>query len=346
VISVNDCMTKAVRVARQKLGTRFRVLNEKFGPPSEHSALSSVHFLMEEYQEPPPVELVAPYKMSIPPLPVEQRTEYIEHPLGKRRLRVDLSFPRGHEGGLPSVIVSPGLGAHRSATRYVERYLAERGFLVVRPTHAGSDFTAVALKTPLGAFSRTELRRRISELTATLDALSQRRWEIWPSPGQVCMMGHSFGALTCGMFAGLRARSIEVSPPLSVDALIILSPYGNSFPTQRLGIDPGSFRDLSAPTLFVSGTKDDLWTLGRGSRGHLEPYLLCQAPVKSHLLIGGTRHGHFSEVLGWVRRDTKIMVNSTVTAFLDAHLRAESAGVRYLESHLPLVAFEHGSWVL
>ena len=160
------------------------------------------------------------------------------------------------------------------------------------------------------------------------------------------MMGHSFGALTSGLFAGLKADTVEVNVPRAVDTLIVLSPYGNSFPTQRLGIDPQSFGNLVQPTLFVSGTKDDLWTLGKGSRSHLEPYMKCQAPVKSHLLIGGTRHGHFSEVFGWVRRDTRIMVNSTITAFLDAHMMGQTRGLDYLQKQLPLVAFEHGSWVL
>ena len=346
MISVNDCLTKAVRVAREKLGARYRLLHEKFGPPAEHSALSSVHFLMEEYQEPPPLAPIAPYRMSVPPVEIVHKTEYLQHPGRRGRLRVDLSFPREYtDEALPTVVISPGLGAHRTATRYVEQHLAGCGFLVVRPTHAGSDWTAVALKTPLGAFTRTELRRRLDELSATLEALERGTWDA-PRCGRLCLMGHSFGALTCSLFAGLRAQGIEVRSPSSVDSLIILSPYGNSFPTQRLGIEPESFRELKAPTLFISGTKDDLWTLGRGSRGHLEPYLLCQAPVKTHLLIGGTRHGHFSEIFGWVRRDTKIMVNSTVAAFLDAHMKAETAGVQYLESHLPLVALEHGSWVL
>ena len=346
MISVNDCLTKAVKVARQKLGTRYRSFHEKYGPHSEQSPLSSLHFLMEEYEEPPPFEHASPYRLGEAVATTTTRTEYLKHPVSERRLRVDLTFPEEHGETLPTVVISPGLGAHRSATRYIETFLAARGYLVVRPTHAGSDWTAVAFKTPFGAFTRTELQRRTAELTATLEALDDGRWGIRPEKSRLCMMGHSFGALTTGLFAGLKAESVEVCPPLPVDTLVVLSPYGNSFPTQRLGIDPQSFGNLSSPTLFVSGTKDDLWTLGKGSRSHLEPYLKCRAPVKSHLLIGGTRHGHFSEILGWVRRDTRIMVNSTVTAFLDAHLLGDEQGLEYLAKGLPLVAFEHGSWVL
>lgn len=346
MVSVNDCLTKAVKVAREKLGNRYRHFHEKFGPHSEHSPFSSLHFLMEEYQEPPPFEQAAPYRMDEPVLAIQTRTEYLDHPSGRGRLRVDLTSPAEHGESLPTVVISPGLGAHRSATRYIESFLAGRGYLVVRPTHGGSDWTAVALKTPFGAFSRTELRRRTSELTATIKALDEGLWGVSPEEGRLCMMGHSFGALTSGLFAGLKADTVEVNVPRAVDTLIVLSPYGNSFPTQRLGIDPQSFGNLVQPTLFVSGTKDDLWTLGKGSRSHLEPYMKCQAPVKSHLLIGGTRHGHFSEVFGWVRRDTRIMVNSTITAFLDAHMMGQTRGLDYLQKQLPLVAFEHGSWVL
>ncbi|MFA7480032.1 MAG: hypothetical protein WC314_05960 [Vulcanimicrobiota bacterium] len=308
--------------------------------------MSSLHFLMEEYQEPAPFEVASPYGMAEEYPEAETKTESLEHPLGQGKLRIDLTFPSGAGGALPTVLISPGLGAHRAATRYIERHLASRGFLVARPTHSGSDWAAVALKTPFGAFTRVELRRRVAELRGTLLALESNRWGFRPAEGQLCLMGHSFGALTSALFAGLSAAGIEVDSPLPVDALVMLSPYGNSFPTQRLRIDPASFSDLIQPTLFISGTQDDLWTLGKGSRSHLEPYFRCQSPVKSHLLIGGTRHGHFSEILGWVRRDTKIMVNSTVTAFLDAHLLDRSEGLDYLENQLSMVAFEHGSWVL
>jgi hypothetical protein len=75
VISVNDCLTKAVKVARERLGNRYRHFHEKFGPHSEQSPFSSLHFLMEEYQEPPPFEQAVPYRIEEPNLTIHTRTE-------------------------------------------------------------------------------------------------------------------------------------------------------------------------------------------------------------------------------------------------------------------------------
>ena len=346
MVSVDECLSKTLRAVRSRLGSGYRRWFEKYGPPSETSPLSSLHFLLAEYQEPPPFAEARPYKGTLGPYPVLRRRLSIASPEKKRKLRVDLAFPESSSAELPAVLISPGLGAHPNATRYMEDHLASHGYLIARPTHRGSDWLGAALRTPLGAFTRTELRQRISEVELTLEALFEGRFGFCPQEGKVCLAGHSFGALTNGLLAGLRAKGIEVAGKYPVKALVVLSPYGNSFPTQRLGIDPASFGNLSMPVLFVSGTKDDLWTLGKGARSHLEPYLVCRSPIKSHLLIGGTKHGNFSEIFGWVRHDTKVMVNSTVTAFLDAHLLDNADSLNYLNKELSLVAFEHGSWVL
>ena len=346
MVSVDECLSKTLRAVRSRLGKGYRRWFEKYGPPSETSPLSSLHFLLAEYQEPPPFETAGPYKASVGPPRVLRRRVNLPLSGKSKDLRVDLAFPETMARELPTVVVSPGLGAHPNATRYMEDHLASHGYLIARPTHRGSDWLGATLRTPLGAFTRSELRRRIAEMDLTLEALFEGRFGFYPQEEKVCLAGHSFGALTNGLMAGLRAKEIEIERRFPIKALVVLSPYGNSFPTQRLGIDPSSFDNLSMPVLFVSGTKDDLWTLGKGARCHLEPYLVCKSAIKSHLLIGGTKHGDFSEVFGWVRHNTKVMVNSTVTAFLDAHLLESADSLSYLNKELSLVAFEHGSWVL
>lgn len=346
MISVDECLSKTLKAVRSRLGSGYRRWFEKYGPPAETSPLSSLHFLLAEYQDPPPFEALCPYKGSVGPHRVLHRRVSLASPGKKGELRVDLAFPDAGTTELPTVVISPGLGAHPNATRYLEDHLASHGYLVARPTHRGSDWLGATLRTPLGAFTRSELKRRIAEVELTLEALVEGRFGFCPRDGKICLAGHSFGALTNGLLAGLRAKGIDITGKYPVNALVVLSPYGNSFPTQRLGIDPASFGNLKMPVLFVSGTKDDLWTLGKGARSHLEPYLVCQSPIKTHLLIGGTKHGNFSEICGWVRHNTKVMVNSTVTAFLDAHLLESADSLNYLNKELSLVAFEHGSWVL
>jgi hypothetical protein len=185
----------------------------------------------------------------------------------------------------------------------------------------------------------------VEEVETVLQAVLENRIGQPPRNGKFALIGHSFGALTNCVVAGLPAEGTKPSRSYPIDALVALSPYGNSFPTQRLGIDPSGFRSLPQPTLFVSGTRDELFTLGRGCKAHLEPFLLSPSPEKKHVMVGGTRHGNFSEVFGWVRPQTKVMVNSTTTAFLDAHLLGLEHPRNYLDGELSLVAFEHESWV-
>ena len=243
------------------------------------------------------------------------------------------------------MVLSPGLGAHPSANRYLEEHLASHGYLVVRPNHRGSDWKAVAFKTPLGVFTKVEFARRVAQLERSLLGLLDGEIEEGAGVESIALAGHSYGALTSAVTCGLKAPQIEPSFASKISALIAISPYGDSFPSRRLGIDSQAYSELSVPTLFVSGTRDEMFTLGKGAHTHLEPFQHSVAPEKLHLMIKGARHGHFSEILGWVNGRTKLLLNSTTTAFLDAQLRSAKEAQSYLDSELSLALFRHQSWV-
>lgn len=344
MISLDDYLTQAARLARAKLSGRWAKLCQRYGVPREDSALNSFHFLMTEYQEPKPCSPPIPYKVKRGPNPVQ--TQKAKLPCDTKLGEVLLTYthPLGTGRTLPTVVLSPGLGAHSSATRYIEEHLASHGYLVLRPTHRGSDFLAAATKTPLGAFTRVELGRRVKEMESSLAALFDGQLGFLPKGERVSLMGHSFGALTACVMAGLPTQDVAPTQLYPVEALVALSPYGDSFPTRRLGISLEGFKSLEHPVLFVSGSRDNLFTLGKGPGTHLEPFHVCQSGEKIHLVIGGTRHGNFSQLCGWVKSATKTMVNSSVVAFLDTHLLGLEESRSYLDSELSMVAFEHGSW--
>lgn len=206
---------------------------------------------------------------------------------------------------------------------------------------------AVTLKTPLGAFTRSEFQRRLEELNSVVDALTEGTFGPKFEERELALLGHSFGALTCSVLAGLPVRELEAPRARDFGALVALSPYGDSFPTRRLGIEVEGFQNLASPVLFMSGSKDELFTLGKGSKTHLEPFrLLRERADCRHVVVGNTRHGNFSEMFGWVRLETRVMVNSTVTAFLQAQLLECPDCRDYLENRLSLAAFEYDSWAL
>lgn len=345
MFSVDRYLTRAVRAARRLFARTWHRGCEHFGEPAEHSPLSSLHFLLTEYEEPSPLVAPTPWKMKRGPFTFLKQDVKLTNRAGKGTFQVKLLVPEATDGPLATVVVSPGLGAHPNASRYLEEHLASYGYQVVRPTHRGSDWLSVLLKTPLGAFTTGEFRRRVGEVETVLSELGEGGIGRTTKTGKVCLMGHSFGALTNFVVSGLPCAHASGSERHQIDLLVALSPYGNSFPTQRLGIDLRGLEQFTLPTLFISGTKDELFTLGRGCKTHLEPFTLCGSTQKKHLLVGDTRHGNFSEMFGWVKPHTRTMVNTTVTSFLDAHLTDCPKSQYYLERQLPIVAYEYHSWV-
>jgi predicted dienelactone hydrolase len=280
--------------------------------------------------------------------------------LAGRQVPVTVLHPLGlpPAGGFPVVIVSPGLGARPHATRYLERHLASHGYLVLCPTHLGSDWAAVLRRTPLGAFSQREMLTRVSEVSLAYELLAgdqlpdhlRGRADI----ERVAVAGHSFGALTAHALAGVPIKDPAGQEVSLRDerfrAFVSMSPYGVAFPAQRLGVSQEGYAEIDRPILFMSGDRDDLWTVGRGPHTHLGPYRWVKTPDRYHVLIGNTRHSDFSEVMGLIKRRTATMVNSTTTAFLDwtafldCYLKEDPAARAYLRHDLAVAASHYQSW--
>jgi predicted dienelactone hydrolase len=294
------------------------------------------------------------YKAELGPYAVDLHHQVFRDHAQGREVPLTVLYPLGLSppGGFPAVVVSPGLGARAHATRYLERHLASHGYIVLCPIHRGSDWLAVFRRTPFGAFSRQELLTRVSEVSLAVELLRGGRL-----PSHICqradhqrvaLVGHSFGALTIQAVAGvpvLDPSGQEI--PLADErfkAFICMSPYGDSFPAQRMGMTQQGYAKIDRPILFMSGDRDDLWTVGRGPNTHLGPYRWVSTPDRYHLLIGDTKHSDFSEVMGWIKKRTATMVNSTATAFLDAYLKEDSEARRYLRDELPLAASLYRSW--
>lgn len=345
-MSPDQLLTRTSRAAKLTLAKRWKQLCYRFGVPPEHSPLSSLHYLLTEYIEPLPTVPVAPYKSDPGSVDVEQQTLALPLAKGSRQVSLTITYPTASEGPLPCLVLSPGLGAHRNANRYFETHLASHGYAVVRARHPGSDFLATAFRTPLGAFTLAEFSQRVAELERALEAAFGGELPVPIDPEKIALGGHSFGALTSCLMAGLRSQSVSPKRYYPLKALVALSPYGDSFPARRLGIDVDSYNSITLPVLFMSGTRDELFTFGKGHKTHLEPFRLVGSTEKHHVVIGKTRHGSFSELFGWVRKETRVMVNSTLTAFLDTHLKEDEHSRSYLRQELAQAAFEFSSWAL
>lgn len=325
-------------------------------PVREDSPVGTLQSLLLERMNTAADSDIALYKNETGPYTVERFHRTFRD--RKRHLEVPLTvhFPRGLEAGqrCPVVVFSPGLGAHPQATRFLEKHLASHGYLVLQPSHLGSDWGAVFTRTPLGAFTQRELLNRVNDIRLTLSLLEDGRL---PShllaraePERMALVGHSFGAMTAQAIAGVPVHDNEGRPLELADsrfqAFIGMSPFGDCFPTRRLGFDLSNYGKITRPCLFMSGDKDDLFTLGKGAQTHLGPFQKVASAIRYHVLIGNTRHADFSEILGVVRKQTSQVVNSTSTAFLDAYLKENSEARDYLENGLQSAVRRYQSWAL
>jgi predicted dienelactone hydrolase len=350
-MSVDRVLAKTLR-AGQRL-TDALLGDEARSVAHDDSPLGNLRSLLGQPPGPPDAICEA-YKAGPGPHAVDLHHQVFRDPRQGREVPLTIWYPLGLDSasGFPVVVISPGLGARAHATRYLERHLASHGYIVLCPTHQGSDWLAVFRRTPFGAFSRKELLVRVSEVRLAVSLLDEDRL-----PGHICrradkqrvgLVGHSFGALTILAVAGVPVLDPS-GQPLPLDdarfrAFVCMSPYGDSFPAQRLGMTASGYARIERPILFMSGDRDDLWTVGRGPHTHLGPYHWVSTPDRYHLLISDTKHSDFSEILGRIKKRTATMVNSTTTAFLDAYLREDDSARHYLRHQLPLAASLYQSW--
>ncbi len=164
-------------------------------------------------------------------------------------------------------------------------------------------------------------------------------------PGRIGMAGHSAGAMTTQMMAGVRfyppragaaSRGIARPEP-RIRAFALISGQGLGRPAFK----EDSWKDISAPMLVMAGSKDTSPVSDETPEGRRDPYLHASPGDKYLVYIDGATHGSYagkstSRVLREVAPDNidyiqQITAFST-TAFFDAYLSGDEAAKTYLQS--------------
>ncbi|NDW07337.1 alpha/beta hydrolase family protein [Jiella pacifica] len=259
------------------------------------------------------------------------------------------------------VVFCHGLGAGGNDYGELSAFLAAHGYLVIHPTfpdwigavataepglgYAAGDpdllrwTTIPALRARLYEILHTpfywlERIRMVRAVMADLDTIVDRTCgrPIRPMPGVIA--GHSFGAYTAQILAGVE---IDVPGDGLCDfaderfkAAVLLSVPGRG----QQGLRDGSWNRMSRPALIVTGTKDE------GSRGQdwvwkTEPFELAPPGDKYLAIFADADHylGGMTENDPTPHRpDQKQAVFRLTLAFLDAHVPNEGAAARWLAS--------------
>jgi dienelactone hydrolase len=294
------------------------------------------------------------------PFPVERLAVQRWCVAGGRCVAATLHHPASPAGPpAPAVVFCHGLGSGRDEYAALGSHLASHGIVSIHPEFDDAfalmrerlgrpDLDSTTWSAEPGArgamlrllFDPARWRSRAHCARAAIDAIDSH-----PVPGltggPVVIAGHSFGAFTAQMLAGVRlfepSLSGEEFAHPAVAGAALLSPQGSG----SRGLRPGSWADLRLPLLVVTATHD-LGPNGEGLAWRREPFDAAPARDKWLVVARGRDHG-----LGGIarpgtggHRDVVAGIAGTVAAFTAAVGGDARAGA-WLDSGVRPDLFEH-----
>ncbi|MEV6682826.1 chlorophyllase [Streptomyces erythrochromogenes] len=245
---------------------------------------------------PVPVLSLSPVVLSVPGRPVD--------------LQVRVSAPLTGTG-LPVILLSHGHGPSNNLSSLngyapLANFWAAHGFVVVQPTHLTSRTLAHLVADAPGApdfwRSRAEdMTHVLDRLEAIENAVPQLAGRI--DPTKVALAGHSLGGFTAALLLGAGLTDPDTGNPVHlreprIKAGVLLAPPGRGgdvfngpMAEHWPVIGAVDFSTMTAPTLVVTGDKDDpRHFTDMGPDWHADPYTLAPGP-KALLTLFGAEHG-------------------------------------------------------
>lgn len=217
-------------------------------------------------------------------------------------------------GRLPVVVFSHGIGEDRDSYAWVGRALAQRGYLAVHVTHAGTD-RAVLERGYRHLYRAVKQRinwvNRPLDVRFVLDRLAQRADA---DLDRVAAAGHSAGAFTVFAVSGLRTVHGDTLRDARVKVAVAMS-----MPRLDGVIPPDGYDAIAIPLLNLTGTCDTSIIYRTFPRHRRIPFEQSRAAQQYLVTLGGANHDSF--VLEDRHRDRII---ETTAAFLDAWLRDDA----------------------
>ena len=201
-------------------------------------------------------------------------------------------------GSYPLIVFSHGFGATRGTYVGLSSHWASQGYVVIKPAHSDSG------KLQTGAAEKAwrdqtpaDWRNRVRDITAVLDGLDKIE-ENYPElkgkidRAKIGVGGHSYGAFTAMLLGGARTYpgAVSYADP-RVKAVVAMSPQG---PSETFGLTTDSFKDMSVPTLFMTGTLDRGLADDETPEWRRQAFDLAPGGDKWLVVFEGVRHSSFT----------------------------------------------------
>ena len=283
------------------------------------------------------------YKLAKGPLPVQRlETVSLERAGRGGPLLLRITWPE-HEAAFPLIVFSHGMLGSKDAYQPLIEHWVSHGYVCIQPTH-GDSLDALKPGDSLNLMTlMSHWAKRPEEVRLILDSLDKIEQAEPKLKGRIDHQvigvgGHSFGAHTSELVAGVTARTLRRTMASHADerplAFVWISPTGVGGQFTR-----DSFKEVKRPVLAITGSKDDSPINQVKAASRREAYDLLPTGDKYFLYIDGAYHG-FGGIAGdmayrgsgprWP--DHVSYVQSTTLAFWDAYLKKESPAKESLKS--------------
>jgi serine/threonine protein kinase/pimeloyl-ACP methyl ester carboxylesterase len=238
----------------------------------------------------------------LPPSSSRTATLTLHDSARNREIPLKVYYPAQISGSLPLIIFSHGYGGSREGYEYLGRGWADAGYIVIFPTHLGSDTEALAqmglrgASDPATAFEMQ--RQRAADVHFVLSSLKLIDQQVRDIHGkidkqEIGVAGHSMGAGTALLVAGATASAANGAAQSFRDkhvrAVIAMSPQG---PGEE-GFSDHSWDSVAVPALTMSGSKDR-GIGGQPAEWRMLPFQHMPAGGKYQVLVNGADHLTFA----------------------------------------------------
>jgi predicted dienelactone hydrolase len=239
----------------------------------------------------------------------------------------------------PILIFSHGAGGSKDGYAYLSRYWAAHGYVVLNPTHLGSDRSL--LKKGRSFYNLRVVKKMVNEkanlvnrpkdITFLLDCLPQLEERVpllkgHMDPTRIGVGGHSFGAYTSMAVAGAKVYASSDKPlgfeDTRIEAFLVLSPQGPG----GWAFKGDSWDQVHRPMFMMTGTQDRGLENGEPYQWRLKAFEHLRSGHKYLAVIQGANHMDFADTqFNGKVRDSRVheWIKRASLQFWDAYVKGD-----------------------
>lgn len=230
----------------------------------------------------------------------------------ERRVPYKIYYPVGEEiENIPVIIWSHGFGGNRDGASFLSRYIASQGYILVHITHFGTDSSLWEGKEghPWDILKKTKVSRqdtldRFRDVPFVLDHLEDVFEENPELRGKanlqkIGMSGHSFGAMTTQVMAGMKFPDSDGSLLFMREPRFLAGILYSPVPIAHITDENPDilYGSVKTPLFHMSGTDDSSPIEGFDykhrlivfEKSHESPRILKVLQGGDHMIYNGTR---------------------------------------------------------